>query len=141
MSTWTHIAGVIRVDDFNALFDTSRKLDFSKIFIRNTWNHRNKNGNLPAGSEGSIDVEFIERLEDEDSAYMRTICFFGDLRDFDNNDCKAVEAWWYNIPNTLPRCEIRQAVLQIICEDKHTYILTEKNMDIKLPLEEEDDDN
>ena len=68
--------------------------DLSKIFVRNTWYHPNKNGNLPTGSEGSIDVEFIDRNDDESSSYMRTVAFFGDLRDFTQEDCEKIKEWW-----------------------------------------------
>lgn len=135
MSTWTHITGSIRIDDFNSF--AGKSTDFSKVFIRNTWDHRNSNGNLPTGSEGSIDVEFIERPENEGAEYQKTICFFGDLRDFNKEDCQNVKKWWYNIPDTLSKyCMIRQAVLQVQCEDGYECILTEKDMNIK---EDEDE--
>lgn len=131
MSIWTHVAGCIRIDDMNKLFSLSGGLDLSKIFIRDTWYHPNKQGNLPGGSEGSIDVEFIDRNDDESSAYMRTVTFFGDLRDFDKEDCQKIRDWWFHIPEKLGNsCGIRQAVLQIIPEDGQTIVLTEKDMNI-----------
>lgn len=131
MSCWTHVAGCIRIDDMNKLFSLSGGLDLSKIFIRDTWYHPNKQGNLPKGSEGSIDVEFIDRNDDESSAYMRTVAFFGDLRGFDKKDCQKIRDWWFHIPEKLGNsCGIRQAVLQIIPEDGQTIVLTEKDMNI-----------
>ena len=131
MSIWTHITGCIRVDDMNMIFQPNNKTDFSKIFVRDTWHHPSDNGNLPTGSEGSIDVEFIDRTDDEASNYIRTIALFGDLRDFNEEDCKSVIDWWYNIPQSLGNdCIIRQAVLQISPEDGQTIVLTEKDMKI-----------
>lgn len=131
MSTWTHVTGAIRIDDMNKLFSSSGAIDLSKIFIRDTWYHPNKNGNLPTGSEGSIDVEFIDRNDDESSSYMRTVAFFGDLRDFTQEDCQTIKDWWYNIPIQLGKgCSIRQAVLNVEPEDGKSFLLTEKDMKI-----------
>lgn len=131
MSIWTHITGCVRVDDIKMMFQPNNKTDFSNVFVRDTWYHPNSKGNLPTGSEGSIDVEFIDRNDDESSAYMRTITFFGDLRDFGKENCKEVVDWWYHIPESLGKsCMIRQAVLQISSEDGQMIVLTEKDMNI-----------
>ena len=138
MSIWTHITGCIRVDDMKMILQLNNKTNFSKIFIRNTWYHPNDNGNLPTGSEGSIDVEFIERTDDDASDYMRTIALFGDLRDFDEEDCQSVIDWWYSIPQSLGNdCIIRQAVLQVSPENGKMIVLTEKDMNIKENEDEE----
>lgn len=138
MSIWTHITGCIRVDDMKMILQPNNKTDFSKIFVRNTWYHPNDNGNLPTGSEGSIDVEFIERTDDDASDYMRAIALFGDLRDFDEEDCQSVIDWWYSIPQSLGNdCIIRQAVLQVSPENRKMIVLTEKDMNIKESEDEE----
>lgn len=138
MSILTHITGCIRVDDMKMILQPNNKTDFSKIFVRNTWYHPNDNGNLPTGSEGSIDVEFIERTDDDASDYMRTIALFGDLRDFDEEDCQSVIDWWYSIPQSLGNdCIIRQAVLQVSPENGKMIVLTEKDMNIKENEDEE----
>lgn len=138
MSIWTHITGCIRVDDMKMILQPNNKTDFSKIFVRNTWYHPNDNGNLPTGSEGSIDVEFIERTDDDTSDYMRVIALFGDLRDFDEEDCQNVIDWWYSIPQSLGNdCIIRQAVLQVSPENGKMIVLTEKDMNIKENEDEE----
>lgn len=138
MSIWTHITGCIRVDDMKMILQPNNKTDFSKIFIKNTWYHPNDNGNLPTGSEGSIDVEFIERIDDDTSDYMRTVALFGDLRDFDEEDCQSVIDWWYSIPQSLGNdCIIRQAVLQVSPENGKMIVLTEKDMNIKENEDEE----
>ena len=138
MSIWTHITGCIRVDDMKMILQPNNKTDFSKIFVRNTWYHPNDNGNLPTGSEGSIDVEFIERTDDDASDYMRVIALFGDLRDFDEEDCQSVIDWWFSIPQSLGNdCIIRQAVLQVSPENGKMIVLTEKDMNIKENEDEE----
>ena len=138
MSTWTHVTGAIRIDDMNKVFHPALAIDLSKIFIRNTWHHPNINGNLPTGSEGSIDVEFIDREENKASNYIRTVAFFGDLRDFDEEDCQSVIDWWYSIPQSLGNdCIIRQAVLQVSPENGKMIVLTEKDMNIKENEDEE----
>ena len=138
MSIWTHITGCIRVDDMKIILQPNNQTDFSKVFVRNTWYHPNDNGNLPTGSEGSIDVEFIERTDDDTSDYMRVIALFGDLRDFDEEDCQNVIDWWYSIPQSLGNdCIIRQAVLQVSPENGKMIVLTEKDMNIKENEDEE----
>lgn len=130
MSIWTHITGCVRVDDLKMVFQ-HKKTDFSNIFVRDTWYHSNSKGNLPTGSEGSIDVEFIDRNDDESTDYIRTVAFFGDLRDFGKENCKKVVDWWRHIPESLGKsCIIRQAVLQISPEDGQTIVLTEEDMNI-----------
>ena len=138
MSIWTHITGCIRVDDMKMILQLNNKTNFSKIFIRNTWYHPNDNGNLPTGSEGSIDAVVIGRTDDDASAYMRSIALFGDLRDFDEEDCQSVIDWWYSIPQSLGNdCIIRQAVLQVSPENGKMIVLTEKDMNIKENEDEE----
>lgn len=127
MSVWTHVAGTIRIDDFGVL--VGQPTDFLKVFIRDTWTHPNKNGNMPTGSEGSLDVEFIERNEEDSAAYFKTISIFGDLRDFNKEDCNLIREWWKNISMYCgEKCFIRQAVLQVIPEDGESFVLTEKDI-------------
>ena len=131
MSIWTHVAGCIRIDDLTC-FATMKhvKTDISKVFIRDTWHNRNENGNMPRGSEGSLDVEIIDRNEDG-SEYMRVVTIWGDLRDYNKESCEKIKKWWYDIPQKLGKaCEIRNAVLQVQSEDGADFILTEKNMNI-----------
>ena len=131
MSIWTHVAGCIRIDDYKAIISTTNKTDLEKIFIRDTYYNPNKNGNMPYGSEGSLDVEIIDRNE-EGAAYMRVVTIWGDLRDYDKNDCEDIKKWWYEIPQKLGKaCGIRNAVLQVESEDGANFILTEKDMNIK----------
>ena len=69
---------------------------------------------------------------------MRTIALFGDLRDFDEEDCQSVIDWWHSIPQSLGNdCIIRQAVLQVSPENGKMIVLTEKDMNIKENEDEE----
>lgn len=131
MSIWTHIVGTIRIDDSTLFFSNKGGVDLSNLFIRNTWENPNEHGNLPTGSEGSIDVEFITRPNDDGIDYRKTIAFFGDLRDFEADDCDEIREWWKNIAIKLHevKCSVRQAVLEINPEDGKTIILTERDMD------------
>lgn len=117
MSMWTHVAGVIRVDAIRGLLPTP---DFKKIFIKSLWNQRNKNCNMPMGSEGSLDFRIIENpYKASIAAY--TVVIFGDLRDFGEENVHEIEEWWNRV---LKECGmIRQAVLQIQPEYGQEVIL------------------
>ena len=128
MSIWTHVAGCIRIDDYNAIVNSENKTNLEKIFAKDTWYNPNKNGNMPYGSEGSLDVEIIDRNE-EGAAYMRVVTICGDLRDYDKEDCEDIKKWWYDIPQKLGKaCAIRNAVIEVQSEDGADFILTEKDM-------------
>lgn len=130
MSVWTHVAGTIRIDDLGVLI--GQPTDFLKVFIRDTWTHPNKNGNMPTGSEGSLDVEFIERNEEDSAAYFKTISIFGDLRDFDKEKCNSIREWWKNISKQCgEKCLIREAVIRVYPEDGEAFVLTEMDMEEK----------
>lgn len=82
MSNWTHVAGIIRVDD---LF--SKEVDFDEL-IGEEWHygdkfHPPKNEFLPDGSEGSL-IKSVWRDSDSSNIARYTVSIFGDLRDHDN---------------------------------------------------------
>lgn len=131
MSTWTHVAGLIRVDNLSRLFSVSQSSkDLSEIFIKSTWDQPNESCNLPKGSEGSLDVEIITRNE-EGMEYMQEVAIWGDLRDYDSVDCEKIKEWWANIPEKLGKmCSIRNAVLLVSPEDGKVFILTEEDMNL-----------
>lgn len=130
MSIWTHVAGVIRVDDYSVVLG-EKSSSLRDTFIRNTWHHPNINGNMPTGSEGSLDVEIIERPEQDGMEYMKTVTIFGDLRDFGKDDLDIIKNWWKDLAKRLaPSCGIRQAILEVNPEDSdESFILTDKDMD------------
>lgn len=130
MSIWTHVAGTIRIDDMGAIVGISR--DLSKVFIRDTWYNPDDNGNMPMGSEGSLDVEIIERNEEDSMSYMKTVAVFGDLRDVGKDNCESIREWWKTIPFRLKRgCAIREAVIRVYPEDGEAFVLTEMDMEEK----------
>lgn len=128
MSIWTHVVATIRIDDFNGIIDSKKKINLEKIFTRDTYYNRNDNCNIPYGSEGSLDVEIIDR-DEEGTEYMRVVTIWGDLRDYDKKDCEEIKEWWRKIPQRLGKaCAIRNAVLQASSEDGAYFVLTEKDM-------------
>lgn len=121
MSTWTHVAGVIRVDCIRML---CKKPDFRKIFVKSLWGEHNTDCNMPMGSEGSLDFRIIEN-PNEDALAAYTVVIFGDLRDFGVADIPEIEDWWNKV---LDQCGlIRQAILQIQPEDGDEKILKQKD--------------
>lgn len=116
MSTWTHITGIIRVDD---LFGHKWK-EFNEIFIENTFEKPSDKCNMPAGSEGSLRWNLITNPDDSSLAKY-IIVLWGDLRDFGKDDIHEIQQWWDNV---LPKCGmVRQAVLQIQPADGKQVIL------------------
>lgn len=72
MSIWTHVAGIIRIDDTR--FD-GRNVKRIKEIVED---------GLPYGSEGSLKFEVCESAENSSiAAYVVSI--FGDLRNFDSS--------------------------------------------------------
>lgn len=139
MSIWTHVAGCIRIDDMlkMGLFENQKQeLNLTKIFIRNTWENPNENGNMPTGSEGSLDIEITDRNE-EGTEYMRVVTIFGDLRDYGIEQCEELKKWWYNIPIMLGKdAYIRNAVLQVKPGNGKEFVLTEHDMNLLKDNEE-----
>lgn len=92
MSNWTHVAGVMRIDDIR--FDESMP-DFEKIFGKELrWEdlvnwpediELKKEEYLPLGSEGSLEM-LVHVNEDIHCMAAYVITIFGDLRDHDSPD-------------------------------------------------------
>ena len=72
MSNWTHVAGIIRIDDLGRCLGTSY-LNFERLI------------NLPCGSEGALKMQVWEN-PDKSSLAGYTVSVFGDLRDHDSAD-------------------------------------------------------
>ena len=90
MSNWTHVAGVIRIDDLRL---DNIKPDFEKVFgktlrFEDDWpeyDEFKKEEYLPIGSEGSLEMSvYVNEDIHCMAAYVVTI--FGDLRDHDDPD-------------------------------------------------------
>lgn len=122
MSVWTHIAGIIRVDDIRF---TDEIPNFDIIFGKewtfdDLWNstpvyddfETNPETFMPSGSEGSLTKSvWVNPDRSEMGAY--TISIFGDLRDYDTPE-KIVE--WFK-----ERCNevwVRQAIISVETEGR-----------------------
>ena len=93
MSNWTHVAGIIRIDDFRW---NNKVPDFEKIFgktvrFADDWKNISEEETLPLGSEGSLAMSvYVNPNINYLSAYVVSI--FGDLRDHD--DPKEIIEWF-----------------------------------------------
>lgn len=100
MSNWTHVAGIIRVDDLRLGED----LDFEDLIGREIlyespfeeWENIDKYPEryLPTGSEGSLQMSVWTNPDKSDLAAY-TVSIFGDLRDHDN--AQEVVDWFKKI--------------------------------------------
>lgn len=117
MSIWTHIAGVVRLSDYN-----DDETSMFKIFKEGF------DGNMPCGSEGSIQMFPIPKRLDYPTM-RRQICFYGDLRDFGSNKVEVIRTWWSKIPEMLGNDRyVDQAIISIEPENGRRVILTEEDM-------------
>jgi len=128
MSIWTHVAGIVRVNDFR--FDES-KINWNKVFGREirfdssdrTWHEYAKHPEkfMPCGSEGSLQRSvWVNPDNSHVAAY--TISIFGDLRDYSDTD--KIIAWF---KESCDKMWVRQACITVQCEagDKQTYTYKE----------------
>lgn len=93
MSNWTHVAGIIRIDDFR--FGDFTEPDWDKIFGKelryedgyDKWEEAEDYPEhfMPLGSEGSLSKS-IWVNPDKSCATAYTVSIFGDLRDYDDLD-------------------------------------------------------
>lgn len=83
MSNWTHVAGIIRIDDFRM---DDKIPDFEKIFgktVRFKDTNFPEEETLPMGSEGSLEMS-VHVNPDKSCLSAYTVSLFGDLRDHDS---------------------------------------------------------
>jgi len=81
MSTWTHVAGVIRFDGIAGLGDKGPDMGDTVSFDddETAW----ENCDVPCGSEGSL--QYAKWTNPDNSCMARwTVSVFGDLRDYGN---------------------------------------------------------
>jgi len=113
MSNWTHVAGVIRIDDLR--LDQYSTPDFDSLIGDEFDFDDVMSGNLegccdnmmPSGSEGSLrKTVYVNPRRSELAAYVVTI--FGDLRDHD--DPEAIVAWFKEVCS---KFIVRQAVITV----------------------------
>ena len=129
MSVWTHVAGVIRVDDIR--FDNYLP-NFDKIVGKeclfesseNIWRDMENNPNdyMPYGSEGTLQKSvWINPNKSDMAAY--TISIFGDLRDYE--EPQPIIDWFIKVCDRF-KC-IRQAVITVETEGQETLNYVYKN--------------
>lgn len=123
MSNWTHVAGIVRVNDIRGL---TRSPDFDRVFGKEclygsppeTWEDAEKHPEryLPMGSEGSLRINvWTNPNKSHVAAY--TVSIFGDLRDHDSPD--AVIEWFQEKVRSL---WVRNAVIIVENEDNGTKV-------------------
>lgn len=116
MSTWTHVAATVRIDDFR-FSDNQTIPDWDEIFgkeclfksPREVWDdcYEHPEKYLPCGSEGTLQkTAWINPDSHMIAAY--TVTIFGDLRDYDSPD-KIIE--WFKEKVDPGKIGIRQAVI------------------------------
>ena len=97
MSVWTHVSGMIRLDDWT--FDESTRNSYDEItkmfkmsVSENNWK---KGCNMPCGSEGSLHYVVIPNA-DKSCVNICQISFWGDLRDYDSKKVDKEFHQWLN---------------------------------------------
>lgn len=117
MSNWTHVAGVIRIDDLRfddktPDFDTliGKEMSYSEL-IFNSDMEINESEYLPMGSEGSLKKSiWINPKLNDITAY--TVSIFGDLRDHDTTS--EIIQWFKDKCKSISEdYMIRQAVITV----------------------------
>ena len=117
MSVWTHVSGIIRIDDFR--FGNDTLPDFDKLIGKECqwespmeiWDDTNENPQdyLPMGSEGSLEKS-IWINPDTSCMSSYTVSIFGDLRDYE--DSESIIEWFKNKINEINEIKwVRQAVI------------------------------
>lgn len=114
MSNWTHVAGIIRIDDFRFEdkipdFDEliGKELHFEDSFVKWDDAYQYPEKYLPLGSEGSLEKSvWINPNKGSVAAY--TVSIFGDLRDHD--DPREIVEWFRKICD---KFTVRNAVIVV----------------------------
>lgn len=108
MSTWTHVAAIIRIDAIKGLLGPQSKEDIHKVLgpvaefdgPQEAWDACT----LPCGSEGSLEYDIWEN-KDEHCMAAFTVSVFGDLRDY--YETESIEEWFNSFCS---KFMVRQAV-------------------------------
>jgi len=120
MSSWSHVAGIIRMDTIRGVVPMP---DFDELIGKEVrfedgtevWDDAEKNPNkyLPMGSEGSLEkIVWINPDESYCAAYV--ISIFGDLRDHESAE-ELIE-WFKKKVTEIDGCKfgwVRQAVITV----------------------------
>ena len=115
MSQWTHVAGVVRIDDLPCLKATDWDGYFGKQCLWNDdcWEDARNHPEdyLPMGSEGSLRSQLWVNPDTHQLAAY-TIMIFGDLRDYDTP--QEIIDWFKKKVADIPM--VRQAVISVELE-------------------------
>ncbi len=131
MSQWTHLAGIIRIDNFKRLIAPGAPTaeDVIRILLEDA----------PVGSEGGCNLHFIEWPEVDDykekdhtnihegSVYWGDAIISADLRDVgrDDGEIEEIKQWFTGLAKKFwdAKLLMRQAVLEIDVEYKYQRVL------------------
>ena len=116
MSVWTHVAGIIRIDDIrfnNEIPDFDKIIGKECLFDSPTevWDDMEcrPEDYLPMGSEGSLEKS-VWINPDKSCMSSYTVSIFGDLRDYENSE--NIIEWFKNKINEINEIKgVRQAVI------------------------------
>lgn len=129
MSVWTHVAGVIRVDDIrldNYLPNFDKIVGKECLFksSENIWRDMENNPNdyMPCGSEGTLQKS-VWINPDKSSMAAYTISVFGDLRDYE--EPQPIIDWFIKVCDRFGW--IRQAVITVDTEGQEVLNYVYKN--------------
>ena len=130
MSRWTHVAGVVRIDDLPFLKATAWDAYFGKQCLWNDdcWEDARKHPEeyLPMGSEGTLHSQLWVNPDTRAMAAY-TLMVFGDLRDYDTP--QEIIDWFKKKVFGIPL--VRQAVITVELEGATpltwTYVYGDKN--------------
>lgn len=117
MSYWTHVSGIIYVEDWSCL-DNTASANLKEVACKG----------LPSGTEDGLTVEVITRssIDDEYPNRYKAISIFGELRDFYSKDCDKLKSWWNNLKQEFGKhVEVRQAIMIVEPDDGSEIILKE----------------
>ena len=117
MSYWTHVSGIIYVEDWSCL-DNTAFVNLKEAVCKG----------LPSGTEDGLTVEVISRpsIDDEYPNRYKAISIFGELRDFYSKDCDKLKSWWNNLKQEFgEHVVVRQAIMIIEPDDGSEIILKE----------------
>lgn len=111
MSDWTHVLGVLRIEDYTPYNESMGEV-LGDLFHTFKWGdsaEKRKACNVPAGSEESLQVK-VWMNHDKNDTRRYTITFSGDLRDF--SDEQGIVDWVNGLIKKYEWC-VRDGVMGI----------------------------